>query len=59
MWRDIAHANSDAIAQALLAIEQKLAHMRENLRTHELRHEFAQANRFRASSSSDSPVREK
>jgi prephenate dehydrogenase len=58
MWRDIAHANSDAIAQALLAIEQKLAYMRENLRTVELRHEFEEANRFRASSTA-SPAEEK
>ncbi len=49
MWRDIAHTNSDAIAGTLLALEQKLAHMRENLRTPELRDEFEKANRFRRS----------
>lgn len=49
MWRDIAHTNSDAIAGTLLALEQKLAHMRENLRTPELRDEFEKANRFRQS----------
>ncbi|HEX4066637.1 MAG TPA: prephenate dehydrogenase/arogenate dehydrogenase family protein [Acidobacteriaceae bacterium] len=47
MWRDIAHANADAIAASLLALEQHLAHIRENLRTPELRDEFDRANRFR------------
>lgn len=47
MWRDIAHTNTDAIAAALQALEQRLAHIRENLRTPELRDEFEQANRFR------------
>jgi prephenate dehydrogenase len=48
MWRDIAHTNSDAVQQALFALEQRLAHLRENLRTQELRNEFEQANRFRS-----------
>lgn len=47
MWRDIAHTNSEAIQTALLALEQRLAHIRENLRTPELREEFDRANRFR------------
>jgi prephenate dehydrogenase len=47
MWRDIAHTNSDAIARALDALEQRLAHLRENLRTPELRDEFDRANAFR------------
>ncbi|MGA8741620.1 MAG: prephenate dehydrogenase, partial [Terracidiphilus sp.] len=47
MWRDIAHTNTDAIAAALEALEQHLAHIRENLRTPELRDEFEKANRFR------------
>lgn len=47
MWRDIAHTNSEAIAAALEALEQRLAHIRENLRTPELRDEFDRANRFR------------
>ena len=47
MWRDIAHTNTQAIAAALQALEQRLAHIRENLRTPELRDEFDQANRFR------------
>jgi prephenate dehydrogenase len=47
MWRDIAHTNTEAVERALLALEQRLAHLRENLRTPELRDEFAQANKFR------------
>lgn len=47
MWRDIAHTNTDAIAASLLALEQRLAHIRENLKTPELRDEFDRANRFR------------
>ena len=47
MWRDIAHTNSDAIARSLEALEQRLAHIRENLKTPELRDEFDRANRFR------------
>jgi prephenate dehydrogenase len=47
MWRDIAHTNADAIQKALLALEQRLTHIRENLRTPELRDEFDKANKFR------------
>jgi prephenate dehydrogenase len=47
MWRDVAHTNTDAVAEALLALEQRLTHLRENLKTPELRDEFARANRFR------------
>ena len=47
MWRDIAHTNTEAIAVALQALEQRLAHIRENLRSPELRDEFERANRFR------------
>lgn len=48
MWRDIAHTNSEEIAEALFSLEQRLAHIRENLKTPELREEFDRANRFRA-----------
>jgi prephenate dehydrogenase len=48
MWRDIAMTNEEAIAAALLRMEQELAHLRENLRTPELRDIFTQANAFRA-----------
>ncbi len=47
MWRDIAHTNTEAVERALLALEQRLALLRENLRTPELRNEFEQANKFR------------
>jgi prephenate dehydrogenase len=47
MWRDIAHTNTDAIARSLLALEQRLAHIRENLKTPELREAFDRANEFR------------
>jgi prephenate dehydrogenase len=48
MWRDIALTNSEPIAATLHALEQKLAHLRENLRTPELKEEFRLANEFRA-----------
>jgi prephenate dehydrogenase len=48
MWRDVALTNTEAIAGTLLALEQRLQHVRENLRTPELREEFLTANRFRA-----------
>jgi prephenate dehydrogenase len=47
MWRDIAYTNTEAVERALHALEQRLAHLRENLRTPGLRDEFEQANRFR------------
>jgi prephenate dehydrogenase len=47
MWRDIAYTNTEAVQAALHALEQRLAHLRENLRTPELRSEFEQANKFR------------
>ena len=47
MWRDIAHTNTEAVERALQALEQRIAHLRENLRAPELRDEFEQANRFR------------
>jgi prephenate dehydrogenase len=47
MWRDIALTNTEAVQAALLTLEQRLAHLRENLRTPALRDEFDQANKFR------------
>jgi prephenate dehydrogenase len=47
MWRDVAHTNTEVVAEALLALEQRLAYLRENLKTPELRDEFERANRFR------------
>ncbi len=48
MWRDIAQSNEEAIASALLALEQRLALIRENLKQPVLREEFQRANRFRS-----------
>ena len=47
MWRDVAMTNTAAISETLLALEQRLGHIRENLRTPELRDEFTRANKFR------------
>ncbi len=47
MWRDIALTNTEPIDAVLHALEQRLAHLRENLRAPALRDEFDQANRFR------------
>jgi prephenate dehydrogenase len=46
MWRDIAHTNTANIERALARLEQRLVHIRENLRTPALREEFDHANRF-------------
>jgi prephenate dehydrogenase len=48
MWRDVAMTNTQNVAATLLALEQRLTHLRENLRTPELRNEFGLANAFRA-----------
>lgn len=48
MWRDVALTNTEPIAETLLSLEQRLTHVRENLRTPGLRDEFALANKFRA-----------
>ena len=50
MWRDIAMTNTEPVAATLYALEQKLAYLRDNLRTPGLREEFAAANRFRSES---------
>ncbi|HUN89795.1 MAG TPA: prephenate dehydrogenase/arogenate dehydrogenase family protein [Terriglobales bacterium] len=44
MWRDIALTNTANIQDALLKLEQKLAYIRESLRTRELEEEFEQAH---------------
>ena len=46
MWRDIAHTNTANIENVLSKLEQRLVHIRENLRTPALREEFDHANRF-------------
>ncbi|MBV9087635.1 MAG: prephenate dehydrogenase [Acidobacteriaceae bacterium] len=49
MWRDIALTNADNIEQAIQRLEQHLTHIRENLKTGELREEFERANQFASS----------
>jgi prephenate dehydrogenase len=46
MWRDIAHTNTAYIENAMARVEQRMAHLRENLREPGLREEFDRANRF-------------
>jgi prephenate dehydrogenase len=47
MWRDVAITNKDNLAHALLKIEQRLAHIRENLDTKQLAEEFERAHQLR------------
>jgi prephenate dehydrogenase len=47
MWRDVAFTNTQPLAATIFALEQRLAHLRENLKTPELREEFEKANAFR------------
>ncbi|HKT23672.1 MAG TPA: prephenate dehydrogenase/arogenate dehydrogenase family protein [Terriglobales bacterium] len=47
MWRDIALTNAINIEDAILKLEQRLTHIRENLRTPELRAEFERAAKFK------------
>ncbi len=47
MWRDVALTNKKNIQQALLKLEQRLAHIRENLDTRELAMEFERAHHLR------------
>jgi len=47
MWRDIAITNKKSIADALLKLEQRLAHLRENLDTPELEVEFERAHKLK------------
>jgi len=47
MWRDIAISNKKNLETALGKVEQRLAHIRENLATRELAVEFEQAHALR------------
>jgi prephenate dehydrogenase len=44
MWRDIAITNQKNLEEALLKVEQRLAHIRENLATRQLGEEFELAH---------------
>ncbi len=48
LWRDILATNSEHIQRALELYIQKLEHLRENLRTRELQHEFERAEHLAA-----------
>ena len=47
MWRDIAITNKDNLGRALLKLEQRLAHVRENLDTKQLAEEFERAHQLK------------
>jgi len=47
MWRDIAISNKANLEKALWKVEQRLAHIRENLATRQLAEEFEQAHQLR------------
>ncbi len=47
VWRDIVWTNADNLGEALQKLEQRLAYLRENLKSPALREEFARANSFR------------
>jgi len=47
MWRDIAISNKKNLERALLKVEQRLAHIRENLGTRQLAEEFERAHQLR------------
>jgi len=49
MWRDIALTNKNNIQEALLKLEQRLAHIRENLDTRRLAEEFERAHHLKKS----------
>ena len=49
MWRDVAITNKDNLGRALLKLEQRLAHIRENLDSKQLAEEFERAHRLRKS----------
>jgi prephenate dehydrogenase len=47
MWRDVAITNQKNLADALWKVEQRLAHIRENLATRQLAEEFDRAHELR------------
>jgi len=47
MWRDVAISNKKNLEDALSKVEQRLAHIRENLATRQLADEFEQAHELR------------
>jgi prephenate dehydrogenase len=53
MWRDVAITNKKNLADALQKLEQRLAHIRENLDTRELAREFERAHQLKKSQKSE------
>jgi prephenate dehydrogenase len=51
MWRDVALTNKQSIGGALLKLEQRLAHIRENLDTRQLEEEFNLAHKLKSPNS--------
>jgi prephenate dehydrogenase len=49
MWRDIAISNKENLQDALFKVEQRLAHIRENLATRALAEEFELAHGLKKS----------
>jgi len=47
MWRDIAITNRKNLSSVLQKLEQRLAHIRENLDSRELAAEFERAHQLR------------
>jgi len=52
MWRDIAISNKKNLEDALLKVEQRIAHIRENLATRQLAEEFELAHGLKKSAGS-------
>jgi prephenate dehydrogenase len=57
MWRDIAITNRDNLSRALLKLEQRLAHIRENLDSKQLADEFERAHQLRKSQKSEGKLK--
>jgi prephenate dehydrogenase len=57
MWRDIAITNKERISDALLKLEQELAHIRENLSTRMLEEEFDTAHKLKGRSTGKRQIR--
>ncbi|HEX3740162.1 MAG TPA: prephenate dehydrogenase/arogenate dehydrogenase family protein [Terriglobales bacterium] len=51
MWRDVALTNKQPIGDALLKLEQRLAHIRENLDSRQLEEEFNLAHKLKRAGS--------
>jgi prephenate dehydrogenase len=58
MWRDVAISNKKNLEDALWKVEQRLAHIRENLATRQLAEEFERAHQLRKSVPPKEPKRD-